>query len=283
MCFDALAAGSKTFTIPVIEILGIGKDVQSPQDDYSKRYAAANAVAYAKELLQVMQNNLIRSVEKMAGTENIVSPQADPSLPLFQLHQYPNYGKAVLLVISTENKGKRKILEEAFRERAPKDGTMHVITVPVASDVGEQPYNNAGAIGAYNRISNALTCLDTAEHRKNLAAKGIGTVIVASIESYIQTENIDRPTDYGIIVLHNATTCNTAVRVSSGVTVPFEYVNRARRFGYEGDQNQGRVTVGQILAANVPGLDKGDWHAVLAERSRYDLLKDAIREMQIPW
>jgi len=188
-----------------------------------------------------------------------------------------------LLVIPTENKGKRRILEEAFRERAPKNVVVHVITVPVDSDVGEEPYNNAGAIGAHNRISNALTRLGTSEYQNALTTKGIGTIIVASIESYIQTENIDRPTDYGIVVLHNAMTCKTAVRVSSGVTVPLAYVNRARRFGYEDDQNQGRVTVGQILAANVPGLDKGDWHAVLAERSRYDLLRDTIRQMQIPW
>jgi len=231
-----------------------------------------------------MRNNLVRSVDDMTGTEKIVPPpQVNPSLPPFQRHQYPSCGSAVLLVIPTENKGKRRMLEEAFRERAPKNVVVHVITVPVASDVGEEPYNNAGAIGAHNRIRNALARLGTSEYQNALTTKGIGTVIVVSIESYIQTENIDHPTDYGIVVVHNATTCKTAARVSSGVTVPLAYVNRARRFGYEGDQNQGRVTVGQILAANVPGLDKGDWHAVLAERSRYDLLRDAIRHMQIPW
>ena len=219
----------------------------------------------------------------MIETEEVVPPQVNPSLPRFQRHQYPSYGSAVLLVIPTENKGKRRTLEEVFRERAPKNVVVHVITVPVDSDVGEEPYNNAGAIGAHNRISNALTRLDTSEYQNTLIAKGIGTVIVASIESYVQTEDVDRPIDYGIVVVHNATTCKTAVRVSSGVTVPLAYVNRARRFGYKGDQNQGRVTVGQILAANVPGLDKGDWHAVLAGRSRYDLLRDAIRQMQIPW
>ena len=231
-----------------------------------------------------MRNNLVRSVDDMTETEKIVPPpQVNPSLPPFQRHQYPSYGSAVLLVIPTENKGKRRMLEEAFRERAPENVAVHVITVPVDSGVGEEPYNNAGAIGAYNRIGNALTRLGTSEYQNALTTKGIGTVIIASIESYIQIENIDRPADYGIVVVHNATTCKTAVRVSSGVTVPLAYVNRARRFGYEDNQNHGRVTVGQILAANVPGLDKGDWHAVLAKCSRYDLLRDAIRQLEIPW
>lgn len=283
MCFDTLAAGFKRFPVPVVAILGISKCIESPKNNTSKRYAAANATAYAKELLQVMRNNLVRSVDDMTDTEKIVPPpQVNPSLSPFQRHQYPSYGSAVLLVIPTENKNKRRMLEEAFRERAPKNVVVHVITVPVDSNVGEEPYNNAGAIGAHNRISNALTRLGTSEYQNVLTTKGIGTVIVASIESYIQTENIDRPTDYGIVVVHNATSCKTAARVSSGVTVPLAYVNRARRFGYE-DQNQGRVTVGQILAANVPGLNKGDWHAVLAGRSRYDLLRDAIRQIQIPW
>jgi hypothetical protein len=68
-----------------------------------------------------------------------------------------------------------------------------------------------------------------------------------------------------------------------GVTVPPVYINRARHFGFEGDPNQGRVTVGQILAAQVLGLDKADWQVVLAGHSRYDLLKDAIRQVQILW
>ena len=40
---------------------------------------------------------------------------------------------------------------------------------------------------------------------------------------------------YGVEVIHNATTQKTAVCVSWGVTVPIAYVNRARRFGFEGD------------------------------------------------
>lgn len=230
-----------------------------------------------------MTDNLMNSVPDLKGTEKIVPPHMDPRLPPFQLHQYPSHGNAVLLVIPTENESKRRLLQEAFRERAPNDVIVHTVTISIDSGVGEQPYNGAGIIGAHHRISNALLRLDTAEYQEIFKVKRIGTVIVASIESYIQTDNIDRPADYGIVVIHNATKQQTTACISCGVTVPPAYVNRARRFGFEGDPNRGRVTVGQILAAHVPGLDKADWQLVLAGHSRYDLLKDAIRQLRIPW
>lgn len=60
---------------------------------------------------------------------------------------------------------------------------MHSITVFVESDVGEQPYNEAGALGAHNRISNALCDIIVLGNRDTLASKGIGTPMVASIEN----------------------------------------------------------------------------------------------------
>lgn len=230
-----------------------------------------------------MTNILMDSVPDLKGTEKIVPPHMVPMLPPFQLHQYPSYGNAVLLVIPTENESKRRLLQEAFRERARKDVIVHTITISSDSGVGEQPYNEAGVIGAHNRISNALLRLDTAEYEEIFREKRIGTVIVASIESFIQTDNIDRPTDYGLVVIYNATTQQTKACMSCGVTVPPAYISRARRFGFDGDPNRGRVVVGQILAAHVRGLDKADWQSVLAGHSRYKLLKDAISQVPIPW
>jgi hypothetical protein len=230
-----------------------------------------------------MTNNPMGSVSDFEGTEEIVPPCVDPRLPPFRLHQYPSHGNVVLLAIPTENESKKGLLQEAFGDRAPNNVIVHTVTFSVDSGVGNQPYNEAGIIGAHGRISNALRRLDTAEYEETFRLQRIGTVILASIESYIQTENIDRPTDYGVVVIHNATTQQTTACTSRGVTVPPAYVNRARRFGFEGDPNRGRVTVGQILAAHVPGLDKANWQAVLAGHSRYSLLKDAIRQMPIPW
>ena len=51
----------------------------------------------------------------------------------------------------------------------------------------------------------------------------------------------------------------------------------------QGDVNDGNVTVGRALGARVPGLGKVDWHAVLAGCSEYELLREVIRELPIPW
>lgn len=229
----------------------------------------------------------VRMIPSFEGTEQIIPARAAPQIPPFHAHLYPRYGNAVLLVIPTENTSKTAILQECLVQRAPIGLKLYTIAVPVESDVGEQPYNDAGAQGAYNRISNALKRLADGEQRAEqtvFAEHGIGTVMAASIENYIQTREVARPADFGVVVVHNATTGKTSACSSLGVTVPPEYIGRARRFGCaDGDADHGNVTVGAVLAARVPGLDKADWHAVLAGRSRYDLLTEAVEGMQIPW
>jgi hypothetical protein len=228
--------------------------------------------------------SLVSTIKDMAGTYSIVLPiHTNTYLQPIKPHDYPSYGDAILLVVPTENRFKRTLLESVFKARAPESKLIHSITLPVDSDVGEQPYNTAGFLGAHNRICNALKRLYEREQQSFMKEKRIGTVIVASIESYIQTDNIDRPTDFGIIVIHNATRHQTTTTLSRGVTVPPKYVDLARQRGMEGSPDHGRVTVGQVLAENVPGLDKRDWQLVLAGTSRYELLKDAVEKMTIMW
>ncbi|RDL34692.1 uncharacterized protein BP5553_07820 [Venustampulla echinocandica] len=245
--------------------------------------ASQNVASYAFELIRLMTDASAMEIPLLYHTENIVPPRPDPQLPPFPLHHFPTYGNTVLLGIPTENEHKTALLHDFLAERAPDGVKVHVVTVPVASGVGEQPYNEAGVAGAYNRISNALNHLHGAEFVETFKEKLIGTVIVASIESYIQTEDIERPADFGIVVVHNATTQQTRACCSKGTTLPPEYVRRAQHFGSDGDPNHGNVTVGQILAARVPGLDKADWQAVLGGRSRYELLGEATRRLTIPW
>lgn len=269
--------------IPVVVILGIHSDFPSSVLGVAQKDVATNAVLYGKEIIQVMTNPLTNSIYGLEKTERIVPPQVNSILPPFKPHHYPCHGDAILLVIPTENEFKKEILQEYFSERAPTGIRMHTITLAVDSGVGSQPYNGSGMTGAHTRLTNSLNHLDAQKYQEMFKEKRIGTVIVASIEGYIQTDNIDRPTDYGAVLVYNATTQQTTMCMSQGVTVPPAYVNRARRFGYDGDPNHGIITVGQILAANVMGLDKANWHSVLAGHSRYDLLKAAIRQMPIPW
>ncbi|RYP48449.1 hypothetical protein DL768_005651 [Monosporascus sp. mg162] len=279
----------KNLPVNSMIVLGVNDSKGLPGGNVSSRrdrenVVTARVILYARELIKLStMQHLMKTKSSIQRTETIVPPFMDPAILPFESHQYPPSGKAVLLVIPTANKQKEALLRGAFGDQAPNGADLHVITVPFDSGVGEQPYNDAGSLGAHNRITNALRALHGENHQEMLRLRGIGTVIVASIESYIQTDRVTRPTDYGIIMIRNATAEKTTACLSWGTTVDPVYVDRARRFGFDGNPNFGRVTVGQVLAAHVPGLDKADWQVVLGGRSRYELLKEAIEQLEIPW
>ncbi|KAK3335950.1 hypothetical protein B0T19DRAFT_24169 [Cercophora scortea] len=228
------------------------------------------------------------TIDMLRGTEKLVPPLSMAiSIPPFERHHIPNHGERTLLLFPTENEGKVQILLRGFNKQQPPGSTDPLLyrTVPVESNVGEQPYNEAGVEGARNRISNGLRkFLATPEQQSYLEANKIGTVMVACIENFIQTVGVDRPTDFGVVVILNASTGEAVAAISKGVTVAPEYVEHARSLGVQdGNVDHGLVTVGNVLAANVPGLDKADWHAVVAGRSRYDILDEAIDGLRVPW
>jgi non-canonical (house-cleaning) NTP pyrophosphatase len=267
------------FAAPVI--LGVN-NARSAENDPLDEKSSQNVASYVKELILLTADPSVGTIPCLKGTEKVIPARKLSQLPSFPRHQYQSHGNTVLLVIPTVNERKKAIIEDNIKACAPTGLKVHTITVPVDSDVGEQPYNEAGVAGACNRILNALKRVD--DMGSELIAKyAIGNVIVASIENFIQTKDIERPADFGIAIVHNATTGQTCACSSRGVTVPPKYVNRARRFGTDGNDDHGNVTVGQILAARVPGLDKADWHSVLAAISRYELLGEAVKGLSIPW
>lgn len=277
---DSLAEGTLQSITSISMVSGSGTSQESHLPTEAKADCAA---AFAKEIVQKMGSGLCRHSGDVTNTEGIILA---PSLSLQTVdlsYDHKVFGKNILLVIPTENKFKSTLLEGFFRKNAPAGQTIQTVTVPVESDVGEQPYNEEGVLGAHNRVRNALARLQSRNMLETLEAEQIGTVFVASIENYIQTVNVARPTDFGVIILCNATKRKTVLGASKGVTVPSEYVQRARHFGSEKNKNQGKVTVGQVLAANVAGLDKRDWHKALAGTSRYDLLAEAVEQLKIPW
>ncbi|KAI9786718.1 MAG: hypothetical protein M1816_007859 [Peltula sp. TS41687] len=282
---EGVDAALKSLPVDYLIILGVQEceGNEASRRDWGSR-VAANVASYSQELIKLAtMHDLMKTISDIRGTETVVPPFMDLDVPQFESHRYPLDGKAALLVIVSANKSKERILRNAFSYKAPKGVDVHSVTLPFDSGVGEQPYNQAGSLGAYNRISNALRALPAANYQEMFREKGIGSVIVASIESYIQTDHIARPTDFGVIMLRNATTEQTTACLSQGTTVDPRYVDRARRFGFDGDPNFGRVTVGQVLAAHVPGLDKADWQMVLGGRSRYQLLNEAIEQLEFPW
>lgn len=252
--------------------------------DSLKKYFSSTTALYARELIKTRLDIWPVGSASSQCTEKVLQAPTDPTIPLFEPQQIPAYGSALLLVIPTANQDKIRLCEKYIEGKVPSDTVVHKVIVPVESGVGEQPYNEAGIAGAHNRISNAIRrlLLDT-EYKPILRTKGIGTVILMAIENYIQTDAVPRPADYGVVIVHNASAGKTTGCFSSGVTVPPAFVDRARRFGFVGkNPNHGRVTVGQILAAHVPGVDKADWQKTLAGRSRYVILEDAIRRVPFP-
>ncbi|KAH7012610.1 uncharacterized protein B0I36DRAFT_436644, partial [Microdochium trichocladiopsis] len=123
-------------------------------------------------------------------------------------------------IIPTGNKDKVAIIKKYFEQRVSEQTKVKYAIVPVESDVGEQPYNAAGGQGAYNRIHNAVTNVeaDTEAHEG----------FVVAIENFIQVEDIDRPTDFGVVLIHNVTHNTYAVNLSEGVTIDKAVVEAAK-------------------------------------------------------
>lgn len=156
------------------------------------------------------------------------------------------------------------------------------LQVEVESGVGEQPYDEKGLEGACNRIRNPLSWFE--RNQDVLRQNRVGTVLVGVIENYIERRSPPEgaaAVDYGIVAVYNATVCKLAVAISRGVIVPQAYLKEAEDRGFDDDEGKcGKVTVGQILAHNF-GLDAADWHKVFCGTSRYGLLEEALRSLDI--
>ncbi|KAK4177753.1 hypothetical protein QBC36DRAFT_125592 [Triangularia setosa] len=225
--------------------------------------------------------------------------------------------KRLLVIIPSSNKSKVKLLEAHFEKNLPPNTLLSLVSLTsVSSGVGEQPYNEAGIDGAYNRIDHALiaTPLEPAV-RQVMLLGGITTVIYAAIESFIARPGYPppapgekpstEPVDYAYILFYNPVARVVKTGVSQGVSVPEAYYDEAQTYGFsdplgqriiaksgkgktspeEAQQNHGKVTVGEIMAANMKGLDKANWHKFLTggKVCRYQLIEDALEKMEMPW
>ncbi|KAK0624595.1 hypothetical protein B0T17DRAFT_530547 [Bombardia bombarda] len=232
------------------------------------------------------------TIDELRGKEKIINAptiMTERPIPSFEPYKFPQHGDNILVIIPTANKDKTRILKSAFEkagDKAPPGAEIHYTVVPVQSNVGEQPYNEAGPQGAFNRITNALNEFqNSSEKLAELEEKKIGTVIAAAIENFIQTKDLENgPADFGMVMLHNARTGKTVKALSEGVTVSREYVEHARTEGYEdGNENHGKMTVGYKLKEKLEDLDPADWHTLFVGKSRYEILTEAIDGLEVPW
>ncbi|KAK4658984.1 hypothetical protein QC762_106290 [Podospora pseudocomata] len=242
-------------------------------------------------------------------------------LPLsYELHQDNTPKKRVLLLIPTMNADKGQLMETQLRKRLPHNTEIYCLGFEGASSgVGEQPYNEAGMTGAFNRIDRGMILNRVSPQIIELVVKRrITTIIYAAIESFITRPGwpparpgegaIKEPVDYAYIVLYNPVTGVVKTGVSEGVEVPRAYFKEAQKYGFsdpvnedliktfggekgqrevpeEAVGNHGKVTVGEIMAANIRDLDKRNWQKLLTNEKacRYRLIEDTLEKMDIPW
>ncbi|KAJ1328114.1 inosine/xanthosine triphosphatase [Microdochium nivale] len=235
------------------------------------------------------------SLESIRNTERTVvktdwklGPVSPAFWEQFKLCEEPAPAHPVFIVaIPTENKHKVALIKEYFHRRLPIKSTVHFDVVPSESCVGEQPYDDAGTKGAWNRMRNAMLHITGCPDMTRLwEQRKPSEVFFATIENFIQTTSIARPTDFGVVIVASAKRRTYSGCITTGVTVDPRYVDAARCYGADGDfggvANHGRVTVGTVLASRYPGLDKANWHEVVAGVSRYELLRRAINSLPLP-
>ncbi|KAL2125012.1 hypothetical protein VTJ04DRAFT_1377 [Mycothermus thermophilus] len=209
----------------------------------------------------------------------------------------------VLLVIPTSNKFKVCLLRDHLAATKPPGVNLDHLEVKADSQVGEQPLDSAGPQGAVNRVANAASKLFKDDSKmRDLRERAIGTVIVGAVENFIYRhaswtdkdgQTVHGPADYGVLVFCRISLVPgradverirwSQLGVSRGVTVPADFMNFARTLGFDDEEElHGKVTVGEVIAANT-GIDKANWHLPLAGASRYELLKEAMEKMKVPW
>ncbi|RYO74281.1 hypothetical protein DL766_007591 [Monosporascus sp. MC13-8B] len=115
------------------------------------------------------KESLASSIDKLRGTEAVL-PAPAPSLPLPTINSpaFRKHGDVILVVIPTANKQETDPLTKTFSALKPSNVKIHYISAPSESDVGEQPYDDAGVEDVRNRIPNALRELSesTLEEKK---------------------------------------------------------------------------------------------------------------------
>ncbi|KAL2017763.1 hypothetical protein VTK56DRAFT_1681 [Thermocarpiscus australiensis] len=231
------------------------------------------------------------------------------------------YANDVLFVAATNDDDEIKLLSDQAKFMKPRHVRLYLshsddfpFRMPVPSGAAVQPYELAGALSAHKDIVTAVEVLFRRDnYRVYLRKLQVGTVIVGAVENFVvrpgRGENKgDKPIDYGMVVFCKVPL--TAVpgsedkhdhpkvkgskwvwhrAVSRGVPFPVKFWKEAESYGFNDPPPKngmphivGKVAIGARIREHT-GIDKTDWHRVVAGVSRYELLKEAIKKGGIPW
>jgi hypothetical protein len=256
---------------------------------------------------------LAQTIDEIQGSQILVKPLKINDVQKPANNSNLKDGK-VLVLIPTDNTFKVSLVQARFesllkqvRGDAYNDSDLVVKALPWGHLHETQSFNGAGLMQAMNRGKAAEDWLQTEDAQKLLGEQRIEHIFWTAIENFIQLNaDIDpedptakAPVDFAYIVIRNLQDGSSSMNISEGVTLDSRYVEEAMRYGYlpqhrYGESNYqkdrqwnldtmpGNVTVGKVMTTHVHNLRHDDWHKLLGNKSRYEILWEALKNTQIP-
>jgi non-canonical (house-cleaning) NTP pyrophosphatase len=234
---------------------------------------------------ELSQSKVPETLEEFRESEKIVDPPRNGKIPDIQRQDWPLSGKDCLVIFTTKNEDKVRVLETHFKDNKPDDIDKYFfLQIPVEDNGCSQPCNGQGYVCARHRITQAIDIFRD-NYTTYLKDKEIGTIIVAAIESFFERDNVPKPVDAAVIGIFNVSTGKMATATSRGVTLHPWFLEEAERQGGIADNNKDclRITAGEMVAKRFPGVNKADWHKEAVNKPRREFLEETIKEMEVPW
>jgi non-canonical (house-cleaning) NTP pyrophosphatase len=153
--------------------------------------------------------------------------------------------------------------EKSFKIEAVKKA-YSLLGVPVIgyktnSGVGEQPENEQTILGARNRILDLRSQVSDFDR-------------IVSIENGIFFEG-GKWADRAVVIVYNPHTDAEYIGYSDAVVFPTEFVERARKIGFD------KITIGQVMAQAGFVANPNDPHLTISGISRQVYLENVVREV----
>jgi len=134
-----------------------------------------------------------------------------------------------------------------------------VVGFPSNSGVGENPVNEKTLEGARNRIKYLKKRLSEFDY-------------IVSIENGLFRED-EKWLDKGVVVIFNPKTKEEFVEYSDSVPIPSEYVEKAKKIGFE------KITVGKVMQRAGVVSNDADPHVSITGIPRQKYLEETIKKL----
>lgn len=223
----------------------------------------------------------LRSGFEYLNPQSLVVAESIDRMSFDNLSHFKSYGRNILLLVDTEDSQERALLEQKVR-RDMNSSELFTLLYERKTRV-VQPYNEMGVQELRGRIEAMMRYVGGMRHF--MKSKGIGTVVIGAIQSYIRISTLDgSAAEFSIVMLYNAETTTVIQGICEGVPVQTEYLRDARGAGFwDEEATEGKTTYGETLERIFfrtaqsrlrSGLGiANDWHWIVCGQSRHDLLQ----------